>query len=387
MWIKRLTESENKPWATVISSYLKVTGGIKNIGINFDHKNVSNTMPSFYITCLKSWSCFADNVPSTAEEVLMQPIWNNNKLTLSCNKSQYSNFFHQAGINIIKDLYQKNGNFKLINQLNISEAFRQKYYIHWQSIINSVPQGWKNMVKHNICLIQNTSKNKNSIVLNGIFAQVESLTSKQVYHTILSNLVGTTVPTSQTKIESKYKEKLDWLNIYSLLYLTTLDTYNRQFQYRILHNYICVNENLSKWKVLDSNRCSLCFIEKETVEHIFCLCPYAITFYAKVKQWCASFNIELPALNFKNVVLCNISENEENRLLKCLLMLIYKKLLFAHRSEPSSLTLCNFIRTVDNLEVIEYKVAQNKGKLLFHLKKWCKYLHVKSSVSISQPLH
>ena len=187
------------------------------------------------------------------------------------------------------------------------------------------------------------------------------------------------------KLELKCKGNVDWPNIYSLLYLTTLDTYNRQFQYRVLHNYICVNENLHRWKVLDSSRCSLCFIEKETVEHIFCLCPHAITFYAQIKQWCVTFNIELPALNYRNIVLCDIPENEENRLLKCILILTYKKLLFSQRSEPASLTLCNFMRTVKSLEATEYKVAQNKGKLSFHLKKWSKYLPVKSTVSQLQP--
>ena len=111
MWVKRLTRSEDKPWATVILFCLKVVGGIETIGVNFDCSHIPNTVPSFYKNCLKIWSRFADNVPNTVEEVLLQPVWHNTKLKLPSGNQYNTNLF-QAGIEKVGDLYLDDASFK-----------------------------------------------------------------------------------------------------------------------------------------------------------------------------------------------------------------------------------------------------------------------------------
>ena len=70
-------------------------------------------------------------------------------------------------------------------------------------------------------------------------------------------------------------------NIY--LILTTIERHLREFQFKIIHNYLPVNSKLFKYKLIPSDRCSYCFVSSETVKHIFCNCfpNYKFIFYKK----------------------------------------------------------------------------------------------------------
>ena len=86
------------------------------------------------------------------------------------------------------------------------------------------------------------------------------------------------------------------LNIYSL------NIFSRQFQFRLVHNYLYVNNILYKWKVVDSWRCSFCFINKESIEHLFCECHISVTLYMQIKQWCQEMHINFPDMNLSNII-------------------------------------------------------------------------------------
>ena len=63
-----------------------------------------------------------------------------------------------------------------------------------------------------------------------------------------------------------------WKKIYTLLYLTTKDTYLRWLQYRILHNSLPTNSYLVKIQVCESNKCLNCKNDKETIDYLFWHC-------------------------------------------------------------------------------------------------------------------
>ena len=67
---------------------------------------------------------------------------------------------------------------------------------------------------------------------------------------------------------------LDWPAIYSSLKNSTSDTRFKWFQYRILHRVLTTNDYLYKTKVIDSDRCTCCKTEKETISHLLWDCAY-----------------------------------------------------------------------------------------------------------------
>ena len=96
-----------------------------------------------------------------------------------------------------------------------------------------------------------------------------ALSSQYLYNHIIDSTA--TDPKQKPKLETKLNGSLKWNNAFTILNKTTIDTGSREFQYRILHNYLHVNSKLYRWKIVDSPRCSYCFINTETMEHYFIL--------------------------------------------------------------------------------------------------------------------
>ena len=85
---------------------------------------------------------------------------------------------------------------------------------------------------------------------------------------------------------------LDWTTIYSGLKNSTSDTKLKWFQYRILYRVLTTNDYLYKRKVIDSNRCTSCKTEKETISHLLWDWTYTEIFWiTKNTPHTRSFNI------------------------------------------------------------------------------------------------
>ena len=146
------------------------------------------------------------------------------------------------------------------------------------------------------------------------------------------------------------------------------------FQYKIIHDILPVNYRLYKWKVKDSDRCSYCFLQKETVEHLFVECTVAITFYKNVQNWAKSINIILPELNSYNV-LFGITPWNKNNALANHFLLVYKQILFYHKEKGSNYSLLpHFINKLNTVVHLERIIAKSKNKLTTHDKKWKQFL-------------
>ena len=115
------------------------------------------------------------------------------------------------------------------------------------------------------------------------------------------------------------------------IYKTTTDQFSRAFQYKLMHDILPVNYKLYKWKILDSPRCSYCFIQNETIEHLFYQCTVAITFYRQIQKWANNlFNIELPEPTPCILLYGVVPWTKENALINHII-LIYKQILSIKR--------------------------------------------------------
>ena len=77
----------------------------------------------------------------------------------------------------------------------------------------------------------------------------------------------------------------NWDLYFSSIYYTTQEKYSREFQFKVIHRYLPVNSVLYKCKLVDSERCSYCFIHKETLDHLFHECSYAKNLFYKTEEW------------------------------------------------------------------------------------------------------
>ena len=83
-------------------------------------------------------------------------------------------------------------------------------------------------------------------------------------------------PTTPT---SKWEENLNdyfpitiWQKIFLDIYITTKSVKLRYFQFQILHRTLVTNRKLKLWKIKESELCSFCELEVESIDHLLYDC-------------------------------------------------------------------------------------------------------------------
>ena len=74
-----------------------------------------------------------------------------------------------------------------------------------------------------------------------------------------------------------------WSNIYMLGRRITLDSFSRQFHFKLTHNVLFLNKALNRMNSVESSLCSFCNIEDETTVHLFSGCQYVKDVWREVQ--------------------------------------------------------------------------------------------------------
>ena len=167
-------------------------------------------------------------------------------------------------------------------------------------------------------------------------------------------------------------------DVCKVMYDSTTEPHLREFQFKILHNYLPLNDKLYKWKISACFRCSYCFISAESDVHLFCHCLFTKIYNLEIKQWLAMCNVNLPNCD-DNIILYGISPSTKHNTLLNHIIMLFKHFVYNCRSNIKSLNLHNFLLKVQENEKIEFKIAKKGNKLFLHeLKKGKFSLHLKS---------
>ena len=368
MWVKRvILDTGNTLWIRCLESLLESVGGRNAIRSNFKKELIPPTLPLFYKQCFKTWCGFVDFEPTKSSEIMIQPLWNNSKIPVKLNRRLFAH-----GISSIKSIINENDTLKKLNEIiTQNDEMYNSLYLPYLSLTKSVPKRWLHILQNSAeeqSLVPHSSKEYVS-TKHGIIS-ISLLTSKCVYDQFLYDIIEDA--TAKVKYEHSSDNSLEWRDVCKNIYKTTICTYTRQFQYRIIHNYLHVNYTLYKWKLIDSPRCSYCFLTSETEEHLFVDCPVAITLYCQIREWCRTMSLELPDRNKSTIMYGVPPDNIQNILINHILLL-YKMILFSSR-ENSRPSLSMFIVKIKEIETIERNIARNKNKLDFHFTKWAKII-------------
>ena len=133
---------------------------------------------------------------------------------------------------------------------------------------------------------------------------------------------------------------------------------------------------LYKWNIVDSPRCSYCFVEVESLTHIFCECPTSVTFYYQIKEWCKQWNVDIPEMDIVKV-LYGITNNQTDRKVINHLLLVYKTMIFQCRKNVNLLTMKNYKLNIGRIVTVERSIAINCNTLQNYEGKWKSYINFK----------
>ena len=142
----------------------------------------------------------------------------------------------------------------------------------------------------------------------------------------------------------------------------SLSTKLQSFQLRLIYLAVVTNVNLRRWKLKESDMCSFCDKESETVLHLFfeceCVQPILRTVARKYNE-----------ITGKEVQL-DLSQVMFGRGILGCLVLIYKQYVYRNRCLQKKLCAYEYVREVNHTMNIEKYYAVKEGKLKRYFCKW-----------------
>ena len=158
-----------------------------------------------------------------------------------------------------------------------------------------MPQIWKNKIKQNL-----TKNERNILVLNHHLIKnariltLDKLMAKEIYSILISSLKNK--PTSQSYFENLFPNYIfDWNQIHLLPRIIPINRYQRNFQYKMLHNILYLNRKLYIFGKIGSPLCPICHSNEETVAHLFCECVRVSQLWSQLRTF-FSTDLNLPLL-------------------------------------------------------------------------------------------
>ena len=126
---------------------------------------------------------------------------------------------------------------------------------------------------------------------------------------------------------------------------------------------------LFKWNLNDSPYGSFCFVETESIHHMFYECFHAKNLYFCISEWLSECGVEIPELLLNITVFgltlpCNYSS------ICNLALLLYRYVLFNFKGKEINELFINWKRKMSGTEKIERLIAMKKNKINIHLTKW-----------------
>ena len=173
----------------------------------------------------------------------------------------------------------------------------------------------------------------------------------------------------QDKCEKFQKYLIESVNLSELIKmintisLITISVKLRSFQYKIFTKALVLNTHLKMYGVKESDLCSFCQQQRETLDHSFFTCTKSSNIWIKISE-----SYDMRSINV-NYVLCNNYNRNPKHPHNCIILIV-KYYLYQSRcmNERISFESCiNFINMYINAEE---EIAKSKNKLAQHKKKW-----------------
>ena len=315
---------------------------------------------SFWRDVLYAWACI--NFDYHGQEfVNSQYLWYNSNIKIGGKPFIFVNAAKE-GLMQVEQMFTPNGE---VIPSNILCPWFNLTTMQYNGLITAIPKNWKTMLK------------KRETKTNDIFLYDKFITNKKCV-AFYYNMINMNY-TSMFKCYEKWKEKHnlelefnEFQECYLNLYKTTNHPKLRSFQYRLLNNAVILNTRLAIWGIKNSDKCTNCSIEKETVKHFFWECETAKYIWEKVEKILKSINrYQIYNLNFKNILHNRITEDPEN--ICNFICMVAKYYMYAKRYLKEKCTENELENLIFKYQRYELYFAERNNKTDKHYKKWqCK---------------
>ena len=324
---------------------------------------------SFWRDVLIAWAKIKYNHDPPLDQIKNQHIWYNSQIkhdgrVFKSNKGVRNNLLR------IRDLLDAEN-----TRFLPAEAIADRYNIDVMmvnQILSAIPKDWKKKAT--------TPNAFPEITLYEKF-KAHPHPTKFYYNTRLEQSNQDNVFNAYAKWQSRLHSDLSYKNFLKLfkkIRLITNHTKLRSFQFRLLHNAIITNEHLKHYGITETNLCSFCNREKETIVHLLFDCNEVKEIWEKIEQFIKiTFNYTVK-LTAAKIIYNNVHEDATNVI--NFIVLVVKTRLYVTRCLKQRLcakSIFEFINQCKNIEKFNAIASKNIVK---HANKW-------KELENSKPVH
>ena len=367
-WIKRLHDDNFHPWkilpSFLLEKYFSNKSSLFYPNLNFNRTVEFTKLPVFYQNILNSWSLFSKASPSTASSILSECIWQNAFIKIE-SEPIGPHFLNLCKNIYICDCFDKNGAIIKWEIFKENQDLPNCFYFKWRQLIDAIPKPWVRIIKNDKGDSRKFIDRSPHLLSKARIIPLKKLNSKEFYNINIQSKFAT--PSSQKSIATLLSDNvLPWKEIYLLAFSTSIDSFSRIFQYKILNNILFLNNTLYKMGKVSSPLCSYCNVEKETISHLFLECKITKRVWSQLQNYFAS-NLDIPNLNLQSAVVGYL--DHPNKLFLNNLLLTFKMVLYKYRNRKA-ISMNLIVKNMLARKQIEENIAREKNKIEYHDKKW-----------------
>lgn len=257
--------------------------------------------------------------------------------------------------------------------------FKQKFNVRgtildYNRVIYNIPQVWKDKMNTSEQYLAQYNMTI-GMSLKCILKQKKGC--RNIYKVFISNIERTDLDiTAHTKWEDQLGQLYgNWEGIYTAMYQCTSDSNLLDFQYRIIHRILVTNRSLVRFGIQESEMCSYCGQEQETLQHLFIDCPHVSSLWTSLQAWLNSI------LNLRNPVKLTTAEilfgsQQPNFELINFITLLGKKYIYQNKFSSRNVTIDSFKALLKYRFNSEKCIARKNNKIEEFFQKWVQlYYH------------
>ena len=365
-WIRRLHSEQCSSFFRALV-YNQLNCGFKNELIwecNFNATDVVKfeCKSAFWTDVLKTWAEYNFVNPQCPEEVGNQILWYNSLIRVAESFVFYKEWY-EKGIIYVKDLVR---NDKIVSLEQLCYLYDESFSaMKYNCLISATPRVWKRMITN--------SDNDSDVEWQSKYSILSERKkwSQSMYRLWIENWSCTEeASVKMSRLLNVHVNSDDAENGFRVVNKITEISKYKAFQYRLLHNAIFLNDRLIHLQISQTNLCSQCNLEKETVSHLFWYCLETKRLIKECFDYIRIQGIKDNdyTINLKNVFLSTISENPYSHVNT--LITIIKQKIYAHKCIKQKLRTTNVISEYEFIHQMERKRAIETGNHKNYNRRW-----------------
>jgi len=333
---------------------------------NLNHNDLNQAIRlkrgSFWYEAISEWCKLNyDDHPIDRESIMNQCIWYNSHLKIG-NKTLFYKTWYDKGVRYIKDIFNEQGH-KFMSIEEIKERYNiDTNFLEYGGLQNCIPKRWKVYIKN--------GEDINEEYVHKVERQ--PLNCKYIYNEITKckfELPEKYADMWKNRLNVEFDE-LYWMESYIDCHKWTINTTLRSFYFQFRMDDMMTNHKLYKMKIKSSSACDWCKNEHQNMLHLFWECQIVSPLWTWLE-------------GFLNKTICNNSLKIEREMVFLydieagnytniinLLVLITARYIYVCKCLENTPHVIGLHNRIIETEKIERSIAGNKGKIIYHTKKW-----------------